>query len=569
MLANGTSTTPATSESFAHLCWHLAQRIAALVLLILCLPLLAILYVVVRATSKGPFLYRQSRPGMHGATFSIHKIRTMSLGADRDPANAIATLLSNPQITRVGRWLRDLKVDELPQLWNVVRGDMVLVGPRPIAKGLHDHLCKQIPGFERRLTVRPGLTNLGQICVEENGDSARVVEDWRLRFDAELHYIRERSVSYDVLILAMTFLFVIRKTVVRAFMRSAPQATLPPVKGSARRVTVLLTLLASVGLSGCGSIGTSRSTVDDGTTGQAVAVETEAIAVPSADAGHPELDYLVGPGDLLAINVFGDEDMSDLNVRIDAKGLVQIPLIEEVTVGGMSVRQVRDVLKKQFEKHLNKPWITVQVKDYRSQPIYLLGQVNQPGVVYLDRPTNLVQALAHGRGLTANADLRSARLIRDGRVLAVDIYRLLKQGDVTQNIWLKPNDCIHIPDNSDRRLFVLGEVQRPGMLSMGAEPMDVLQAITAAGGLRDRTPDLKSIRIIRSLSPTRGELLAIDLDSVLQGRGRLVQLQPGDVVIVPQTGLEDWNDIINALTPTFQLLSGSLEPFVQIKFLKE
>lgn len=506
---------------------------------------------------------------MHGATFSIHKIRTMSLGADRDPANAIATLLSNPQITRVGRWLRDLKIDELPQLWNVVRGEMALVGPRPIAKGLHDHLCGQIPGFERRLTVRPGLTNLGQICIEENGDTARVVEDWRLRFDAELHYISNRSVNYDLLILAMTVLFVIRKALLGTFFRHARRAALPFMTGSARRATALLALFASISLYGCSSIGTSTSTLKNGSDGKAVAVETEAIAVPSADAGHPEVDYLVGPGDLLAINVFGDEGMSDLNVRVDAKGLIQIPVIEEVTVGGMSVRQVRDVLKKQFEKHLNQPWITVQVKDHRSQPIYLLGQVNQPGVLYLDRPTNLVQALAHGRGLTADADLRGARLIREGRVLAVDIYRLLKQGDVTQNIWLKSNDCIHIPDSSERRLFVLGEVLRPGMLSMGAQPMDVLQAITAAGGLRDRTPDLKSIRIIRSLSPTRGELLALDLHSVFEGRGRPVQLQPGDVVIVPQTGLEDWNDIVNTLTPTFQLLSGSLEPFVQIKFLKE
>ncbi|OWK34161.1 sugar transferase [Fimbriiglobus ruber] len=195
--------------------WCLTQRLIAFAMLVLLAPLLAVMYLVVRLTSRGPFLYCQTRPGLGGQPFTVWKVRTMTVGSDRDVKNAFAVTKNNTQVTAVGRILRDLKLDELPQLWNVVRGEMCFVGPRPIAPALHEKLCRELPGFARRLDVPPGLTNVGQVCVYDNADGDKLVEDWRLRLEADLHYIRHRSVWYDLVLVGVTAMFMARKLVRR------------------------------------------------------------------------------------------------------------------------------------------------------------------------------------------------------------------------------------------------------------------------------------------------------------------------------------------------------------------
>ena len=141
----------------------------------------------------------------------------MTVGADRNPMLARAVTAATPEVTRVGRVLRELKLDEVPQLWNVVRGEMALVGPRPIAPALHEHLEQEIPGFSERLSVRPGLTSLGQVCIEENAAVENVVEDWSVRFEAERHYLRNRSVAYDLVIIGLTVRYCLRKVGLQIF----------------------------------------------------------------------------------------------------------------------------------------------------------------------------------------------------------------------------------------------------------------------------------------------------------------------------------------------------------------
>jgi lipopolysaccharide/colanic/teichoic acid biosynthesis glycosyltransferase len=189
--------------------WQLTQRLVALVSLAALLPLFAILYVAVRATSRGPFLFRQQRPGRDGVLFTIYKIRTMTVGSETRTALGVSR--SNPEITAVGRLLRELKLDELPQLWNVARGDMAFVGPRPLPAALAAHLGERIPRFRERLEVRPGLSLVSQVCLNDNEVGDRLVADWSRRAVGERHYLRHRSVAYDLLVIAMTALFVARR----------------------------------------------------------------------------------------------------------------------------------------------------------------------------------------------------------------------------------------------------------------------------------------------------------------------------------------------------------------------
>jgi lipopolysaccharide/colanic/teichoic acid biosynthesis glycosyltransferase len=199
--------------------WALTQRFVALVLLLLSLPLMLALYVPVRVSARAPFFFRQRRPGFMGREFTIWKITTMRRGSDKVARYEQGVAIDDPNVTRIGRVLRDTKIDELPQLWNVVRGEMEFVGPRPIAPGLNRLLAEKIPGFNHRYLVKPGLTNVSQVSVLENALGDKAVEDWRLRFEGEEHYIRNKSVSYDLILIALTAVFMLRKALRRVVGR--------------------------------------------------------------------------------------------------------------------------------------------------------------------------------------------------------------------------------------------------------------------------------------------------------------------------------------------------------------
>ena len=203
--------------------WALVQRIAALVMLILGSPLLLLLYLPVRLSAKAPFFFRQERPGFMGKSFRILKITTMCAGSENVSAFEHGVQLNDPSVTRIGRILRDTKLDEMPQLWNVFCGDMEFVGPRPIAPGLNAMLSERIPGFSARYLVKPGLTNIGQVCVLENALGDDTLDDWKVRFEGEEHYIQNKSVSYDLILILMTVVFVMRKAFWRLLGRQ-PEA---------------------------------------------------------------------------------------------------------------------------------------------------------------------------------------------------------------------------------------------------------------------------------------------------------------------------------------------------------
>jgi lipopolysaccharide/colanic/teichoic acid biosynthesis glycosyltransferase len=187
----------------------LASRAVAGMILLLLLPLAAVLWVLVKLDSPGPVLFKQPRVGYLGRHFTVYKVRTMAIGVER--ATALGTRGDSPYVTRLGRLLRKLKLDELPQLWNVVKGEMAFVGPRPIPIPLYEEMAAQIPDFPLRNRVPPGLTNLSQISLADNKLGDELVEDWKIRLEGELHYIAHKNVWYDTTILAMTALFVLRR----------------------------------------------------------------------------------------------------------------------------------------------------------------------------------------------------------------------------------------------------------------------------------------------------------------------------------------------------------------------
>lgn len=186
----------------------------AMLALVLLSPILAGLFVAVALTLGRPVLFTQVRPGRHGIPFAMYKFRTML-----DARDAEGNLLEDGQrLTRFGRFLRATSLDELPELWNVLVGDMSLVGPRPL---LMEYLPLYSAEQHRRHEVRPGITGWAQV----NGRNAL---DWEARFRLDIWYVDHQSIRLDLKILLLT----VRKVLAREGINEAGQATMRKFTGS-------------------------------------------------------------------------------------------------------------------------------------------------------------------------------------------------------------------------------------------------------------------------------------------------------------------------------------------------
>jgi len=161
--------------------------------LVVASPLLGLAAAAVKLGDRGPVLYRQTRVGRNGVDFELLKLRTMVVGAEHQGAG-IAVDRGDARITRVGRLLRRLSLDELPQLWNVLRGEMSVIGPRPT---LRYQVERYTPRQLRRLEVRPGITGWAQV-------QGRAALPWAERIELDVYYVEHRSPWLDLKILAKT-----------------------------------------------------------------------------------------------------------------------------------------------------------------------------------------------------------------------------------------------------------------------------------------------------------------------------------------------------------------------------
>ena len=170
-----------------------------LILSILTLPLIPIIVIVIKLSSPGPVLYRQKRVGLRGRVFKCCKFRTMQSNAEAVSGPTWASD-DDPRITKVGKFLRRTRLDEIPQLWNVLRGEMEFVGPRPERPEFVEWLTREIPYYQLRQTVAPGVTGWAQVCYKYGN----TIEDAKEKLRYDLFYIKNMSVSLDLWILFQT-----------------------------------------------------------------------------------------------------------------------------------------------------------------------------------------------------------------------------------------------------------------------------------------------------------------------------------------------------------------------------
>jgi len=260
------------------------------------------------------------------------------------------------------------------------------------------------------------------------------------------------------------------------------------------------------------------------------------LAAPGARAQDRPQDYVIGPRDVLSITVWGHQDLSK-DYPVDADGFVPFPLVGRVPAAGLTTRQfaehLRDLLGKDY---LVDPQVLVSVKEYLSKKVYVLGEVEKRGVVYLKGPTTLLDVLSEAGGLSKTAG-KQLTLVRNHRPAGAPagstILRLslekIQSGDAADNIRVEDEDMILVPKG--HAFFVVGEVKSAGTFPL-EKATTALEAITLAGGFNDRAAPA-GVKLIRRTPDGKQETVSLDLSGTIP-RDRDVPIQDGDTLLVPR-----------------------------------
>ncbi len=285
--------------------------------------------------------------------------------------------------------------------------------------------------------------------------------------------------------------------------------------------------------------------------------------------------FRLGPGDKLEIEVMGDAN-TRATTTIGPDGKIYYYILPGVDVWGLTLSEARERISQGLQRYLReKPAVAISLRSVASQRVWVLGRINTPGVYTLGGPTTLLDAIAQGGGLAAagpgaglsagltpaamsggggeSADLSRAFVIRQGKMLPVDFQKLLREGDLSQNIYLQSDDFIFLPSMRTAEIHVLGAVSRPQSQKMSGA-LTVAQAVAMCGGT---APDayVSNVAILRG-SLTQPQIAVIDLGSIVHGKTPDIRLEPGDIVYVPYTPYRTLNRYVNLILDTFARTVG-------------
>jgi polysaccharide export outer membrane protein len=260
-------------------------------------------------------------------------------------------------------------------------------------------------------------------------------------------------------------------------------------------------------------------------------------------------DYVFGPDDEFKVDALDAPELSNIVFRVDNGGFVGMPLVGRIRVAGLTSSQLEQELVGRLKEFVRNPSVTASIKEFRSQPVAVLGAVNAPGSFQIRGGKRLTEVLAQAGGLRSEAGyrLRVTRPLSSGRIplpsaaddpsgeysIADIPIKALVGGDApSEDIQIRPHDLITVPRGE--LIYVVGDVQKSGGYMLGdSETMSVLQALSLAGGLMP-TSAPKNTRLLRMEpgKPSRNEI-AVDLKAILAGKSGDLTLKPDDILFVP------------------------------------
>ena len=272
-------------------------------------------------------------------------------------------------------------------------------------------------------------------------------------------------------------------------------------------------------------------------------------------------DYRLGPGDLLEITVFGVTDLTQVT-RVSSSGSISLPFLGKIKVEDLSTAELEDALTEKIDeqKLIRDPQVTVFVKEYRSQPVYVLGAVNQPGQYMVTHQLRLLDLITMAGGLDAkrNGDYILLQRKGSGRATSgeaggsgsstgnqsqpvqIDIKRLLERGDMSLNVTVRGGDVIQVPERKIEVFYVVGEVGRAGAFELPKESeREVLatQALALAGGPM-KTAKMGSGLLIRYNQGGQPQREKVDFGAILKGKKPDFSLRPNDIIFVPGSNMK-------------------------------
>ncbi|MCW4152155.1 polysaccharide export protein [Halomonas sp. 18H] len=276
-------------------------------------------------------------------------------------------------------------------------------------------------------------------------------------------------------------------------------------------------------------------------------------------------DYRIGKGDVLSIIVYDHPELTipagsersaaESGNTVQPDGNIYYPYIGEVAVEDKTVSQVRQAISRQLEEYIAAPQVEVRIAAYNSQDVVVSGQVQEPGRLPITNvPMTLLDAISMSGGLGPQANWHGVQLTRDGQTRTIDVYEMLNQGNLSQDILLEDEDVLHVPDLGDQQVFVMGEVGEPQALPMGRSPITLTEALSRSGSIDEAQADASGIFVFRRNTQRQDKLATVyQLDAsnaTAMVLGTQFQLEPSDVVYVTTTALGRWNRTINQLLPT-------------------
>lgn len=286
--------------------------------------------------------------------------------------------------------------------------------------------------------------------------------------------------------------------------------------------------------------------------------------------GFDYQDYKLGPGDIINVIVWDHPEITipagsyrsaeQSGTLVAEDGTIFFPFAGVVKVAGMTTREVRQVLAKRMASVIENVQLDVRIVSFRSKRVYVVGEVAKPGLQPIDdiRMT-LVEAVNRAGGITEGADHGNVLLTRDGQTWRVDLQALYEDGDVTQNVLLKPGDIINVPDRQLNKVFVLGEVRNPGSFVMNKRRTTLAEALADAGFVNQTTSDPAWVYVMRTDNGS-SELFHLNArspDALLLAER--FPLRPRDVVYVDVAAIARWNRVVSNILPTSQMLQLTSE----------
>jgi len=266
--------------------------------------------------------------------------------------------------------------------------------------------------------------------------------------------------------------------------------------------------------------------------------------------------FTLGPGDQVQIEIIGQSNTrSTLTVGPDGK--IYFDLLPGVDVWGLTLAEARKMLESKLEQYHSAVEVSVNLRTVGSKYIWMLGALEQPGIFPARGPMTLLEAMSLAGGTRRSqsavttvdiADLRHAFVVRSGKVLPVNFQSLLEGGDMSQNIYLQPEDFVYVPSGNAREIYLFGAVRQPRALPLSETPT-LVAAITAGGGtLRDAYES--QVAIVRG-SLTTPEIAVVNYRDIIEGRAADIPLESRDIVFVPNSPYRFLRNYVDTILNTF------------------